>query len=226
MVPILVVLTIVLFLLADWILGHRVDQEETAAPAAAPPGWTPDLSTPIQVAGFKVQMEMSFHPGHSWAFEEAPAHARVGLDDFAQRLIGNFDSVTLPEIGDRVVQGKPACAFVKGDRHASVLSPVTGEVVAVNERLRAEPRLLSEAPYADGWLFSVRSPDIGTSFNNLLKGDLVRKWMETTAAQLRAQWNHGFALSFPDGGPAVADIGALANEEQWKRIIKEFLLTA
>jgi glycine cleavage system H protein len=183
------------------------------------------LGQPSYAAGFQVQPEMSYHPGHAWALIEGPGRARIGIDDFAAKLIGEVDGIDLPHLGDQIIQGQQAWVLHHGDRQAPMLAPVTGEVIAINPRVRGSKVSFSGAPYTQEWLLSVRSPHVCTDFNNLLRGDLPRKWIEVVGARLRTHLNRGFALSFPDGGTAVDGVSAMVDEAEWNDIVHEFLLT-
>lgn len=225
MVVVLVILTIVLFLLIDWLIAHRTEHEPVAAIESSGTSWSPHLSDPAYVAGFKVQGEMAYHPGHAWAYVEGPARARVGMDDFAHRLIGKADRIELPKPGDWVVQGEPAWKLYHGDRSAAMLAPVTGEVIEVNPRALNAAGNIADAPYEDGWLFRVRAHSLRANLNNLLQGDVVSKWVETVAAQLRMRMSPGFAVAMPDGGTAMSNICELIPDEQWNDVVKESFLT-
>ena len=94
----------------------------------------------------------------------------------------------------------------------------------MNEEVLRSPELLAQDPYARGWLMVVQSRDLKTCLNNLLSGDLVRRWMEGVSARLRAFLPGGTAYSFPDGGTAVNDISSVVSEETWERMVEEFLM--
>ena len=225
MVVIGVVLFISICLVADWLLRRSVKPK--AEPVGARPV-RPDglvLAPPLYVGGFAVQEEMAFHPGHAWAYVEGPDLVRVGMDDFARKLIGRVEGVELPRVGDKVVQGEPAWALKRGDRKASMLSPFSGEVVEVNPRVAENPSMVQASPYGEGWLFRVRPSNLRANLNNLLAGSVIRRWMEEVSMNLRVRLNHGLALSFPDGGTAVEDLSAAVSEEQWQELVREFLLT-
>src|SRR5512143_1165653 len=77
--------------------------------------------------------------------------ARVGITDHAQHELTDVVFVELPAVGRRVRAGE-ACAVVESVKTASdIYSPVTGEVVAINEKLGSQPALVNTQPYADGW---------------------------------------------------------------------------
>ena len=225
MVVMMAILTIALFLLIDWLIGHEEAPSSVLSHAAAEETRPLTLSKPACVGGFQVQPEMAYHPGHAWALMEAPAQARVGMDDFAHRLVGKVDAIELPKPGDWLVQGEPAWTLHHGDRTAVMLSPVTGEVLEVNPQAQADASALASAPYADGWLLKVRSQAPRANLNNLLTGDLMMKWMEMVSATMRMRLSPGMAVSYPDGGKAVPDICSLVAPDQWKGFVKEYFLT-
>ncbi len=225
MVVLLVVLTITLFVFLNWVINHSADTAPVSVSETAKTTEALQLAKPSVVAGFQVQREMAYHPGHAWAFVEGPAKARVGMDDFAHRMVGEADRIDLPKPGDKVVQGEPAWVVHHGDRKAAILSPVSGEVIAVNPRAKEDAGTLAEAPYGDGWLLTVRTHSLRANMSNLLKGDFVAKWMETLVARLRMELSDGSTVTYADGGDAVPDICRLVSDDQWKGMVKEFFLT-
>src|SRR5678810_1428109 len=58
------------------------------------------------VGGFQVPEKLRFHPGHTWALSESPSLVRVGMDDFASKLVGKVDRIALPQRGQWIRQGQ------------------------------------------------------------------------------------------------------------------------
>lgn len=82
--------------------------------------------------------------------------ATVGITDFAQDQLGDVVFVELPAVG-RTVKAGEAVAVVESVKTASdIYSPVSGEVIEVNNSLTDEPEKINAAPYGDGFLFKVR----------------------------------------------------------------------
>jgi hypothetical protein len=110
-------------------------------------------------------------------------------------------------------------------RDARFVSPVEGEVVAVNTELRANPALATSDPYGRGWVMKVRAPHLAANLRNLLSGRLARRWMEDAreALDLRLMALSGSVLQ--DGGEPVADFARHLPTEDWRRLVREFLLT-
>ncbi len=71
---------------------------------------------PGLVGGFKVPENLRYHPGHTWALSESPSLVRVGMDDFASKLMGKVDRTALPQRGQWIRQGqKIATIFRNGE---------------------------------------------------------------------------------------------------------------
>ncbi|VVM04954.1 glycine cleavage system H protein [Methylacidimicrobium cyclopophantes] len=91
---------------------------------------------------------------HEWLLLEGEI-GTVGITDHAQRELSDVVFVELPAIGTHVQRGE-AVATVESVKAASdVYSPVSGEVLEVNEALAREPSLINTDPYGKGWLFRV-----------------------------------------------------------------------
>ena len=87
--------------------------------------------------------------------------ARIGITDYAQKMLKDIVGVELPEKGSRVKRGDSVAILESVKTVAEVYSPVTGTIVEVNERLLEEPELLNKDPYGDGWIFAVELSDPG-----------------------------------------------------------------
>ncbi|MGB9606524.1 MAG: glycine cleavage system protein H, partial [Bryobacteraceae bacterium] len=104
-------------------------------------------------------------------------------------------------------------------------SPVEGEIVAVNERVREDPSLIARDPYGEGWLYEVYSPDVEVSLRNLLSGALARRWMEWAVAELRhALAPQAFATAL-DGGRIHPELGLQLDPRRWRELTRRFFLS-
>jgi glycine cleavage system H protein len=102
--------------------------------------------------------EPRFTTDHEWVRLDGDV-ATIGITDYAQSQLGDVVYVELPEIGRRIEQGKEA-AIVESVKAASdVYSPVTGEVVEVNEALTTDPAKVNADPMGEGWFLKVRLVD-------------------------------------------------------------------
>lgn len=105
-----------------------------------------------------IQKDRSYTKDHEWVLldESDSSIAIVGISDYAQSQLGDVVMVELPEVGDTVDQDE-VCGAVESPKSVSdVFSPVTGEIVAVNEELLDQPELVNAKPYDEGWMFKIR----------------------------------------------------------------------
>lgn len=99
--------------------------------------------------------ELKYSEEHEWILVEGDI-VTVGITDFAQDSLGDIVFVELPEIGARVEAGKAFGVVESVKAVSDTYSPVTGEVVEVNEELPDEPEVLNTSPYEDGWMVKIR----------------------------------------------------------------------
>jgi glycine cleavage system H protein len=117
-----------------------------------------------------IPSNLKFMPSHEWARLESDGNVRIGISEHAQSQLGDMVYVELPEPGDQV-EREGSCAVVESVKAASdVYSPLTGEVVEVNEDLADSPEQVNESPYENGWLFLVR-PEDSSELDHLLDAE-------------------------------------------------------
>ena len=101
-------------------------------------------------------MSIKYTQDHEWVRTEGDAPAIVGITVHAQEALGDVVFVDLPDVGKTFAQGEVAGVVESVKAAADVFMPVSGEVVEVNEALRADPSLANSDPLASGWFFKVK----------------------------------------------------------------------
>lgn len=178
------------------------------------------------VAGFAVPENYYFHRGHAWTRVEYGGWLRVGLDDFALRLLGPLDRFELPELGGAVQQGAPGWSFSRGSNVAQVLSPVDGIVVSVNPKIKGSAEPANVSPYGEGWLMLVKPNRLQPNLRNLLYGEEVEYWVEDETARLNNLVSDtGEYRLAATGGRVREDIVSRVPNLGWNRLVRDFLLT-
>ena len=103
-----------------------------------------------------VPNELSYTKSHEWVRADEEGIATIGITDHAQEMLGDLVFVELPEVGAALGIGSE-CAVVESVKAASdVFSPVSGDVVEVNELLADAPETINQDAYEEGWIFRVR----------------------------------------------------------------------
>jgi glycine cleavage system H protein len=104
-------------------------------------------------------MSTRFTVDHEWINLDSHDAAIVGITQHAQDALGDVVFVDLPEVGARFGQGDNAAVVESVKAAADVKMPIAGEVVEVNEALRADPSLANSDPMGAGWFFKVKVSD-------------------------------------------------------------------
>jgi glycine cleavage system H protein len=121
---------------------------------------------------------------HVWARPEEDGTVTVGITDVAQHLAKTIIAVTPKPVGRGVERGKSAGTVESGKWVGPITWPVTGLVVATNDRLKSEPSLINRDPYGEGWILRIRPSRWEEERGTLLTGDeAVRAYQDLLAAQ-------------------------------------------
>ena len=105
-------------------------------------------------------MTKQFTEDHEWV-EVSGDVATVGITHHAQDALGDVVFVDLPEVGKAIAQKEVAGVVESVKAAADVYMPISGEIVEVNEALRADPSLANSDPLGAGWFFKVKLSDAG-----------------------------------------------------------------
>jgi glycine cleavage system H protein len=113
--------------------------------------------------------DLKYTSEHEWVRMDGD-EAVVGITEFAQDQLGDVVYVELPAIGARVEQNKQFGVVESVKTASDLYSPLSGEVIAVNETLADEPQVVNDAPYGEGWMIRVR-PDNLSELESLLSAE-------------------------------------------------------
>ena len=117
-----------------------------------------------------IPSDLRYRETHEWIRVDDDGAVLVGISDHAQEALGDMVFVELPEPGMSYNQGE-ACAVVESVKAASdIYAPVSGEVVAANDKLEDSPELVNSNPYGEGWLFKML-PSNQSELDGLLDAD-------------------------------------------------------
>ena len=106
-------------------------------------------------------------PGHCWASLEQDGAVKVGMDDFAKKLIGKVDSLELPNLGMNIKAGQPLFTIKQGQKSIVFNSPVSGKITRTNTLLKANLESLDATPYDTNWICVIDAEDFDIEIKNL-----------------------------------------------------------
>jgi glycine cleavage system H lipoate-binding protein len=177
------------------------------------------------VKGFDVPMDYFFHNGHTWARVESGGCVRVGLDDFALKLLGKADVFDLPLMGKELDKDSVGWGLRRRNNQADILSPVGGVIVEVNSKVRKNPEIANREPYGDGWLFMVRTPDVKNTVKKLMASTESFDWINHEIRNLEEMIEEVAGPLAADGGYLQDDIYGNLPDLRWETLTKTFLKT-
>ncbi len=212
---------LVIFFLVTLVIFWRI-LHKPANPLALESSAGPLFS---RVEWFALADELYYHQGHSWARPDGEDVVLIGMDDFAQHLLGRADKVDLPAVGARLEQGESAWKLRYHTSAIDLVSPVSGKVVDVNREVLHSPALINDDPYGKGWILKVHVPKLRANLRNLLHGNLARSWTEETVRSLRQLMSPASVPALQDGGVLVSGFARVLSPDHWEEIARRFLLT-
>ena len=101
------------------------------------------------------EVKMKFAESHEWITIEGDVGV-VGITHHAQEQLGEIVYVELPEINAIVEAGEEIAVLESTKAAADIYTPVSGEIIAVNEALKTSPYLLNEDPEIEGWIYKIK----------------------------------------------------------------------
>jgi len=117
-----------------------------------------------------IPAHLKYTKTHEWIEEQDDGSVKIGITDHAQDLLGDMVFVELPEL-ETVLEAGDECAVIESVKAASdVYSPLSGEIVEVNEELVDNPDMVNKNPYVDGWIFRLMPSD-PEQFNSLFDAE-------------------------------------------------------
>jgi len=175
------------------------------------------------VRGFHLKSDYYYHPKHLWVAprDGEEGAARIGIDDFSARLIGRVDRASVPAVGAAVKENSVCFLLHSGQRTVRLVSPANGVIKAVNPKVAADPSILNDDPYSEGWIFSMRLK--GDAMKGLYHENVARKWFESEVERLQRVFSSDLGMMATDGGEALTDISSRLNDAQWGKIVSQFL---
>ncbi len=222
MVVLLVVLTVLGCIAVDLARRRREEAAAEARTVREPATLFPSQTAQELPGGLFV------HGGHTWAKVDSSGAVQVGLDGFAQGILGRVDRFELPGDGTMLRQGEPAFAAIQSGKRIEFVSPVDGVVCAVNERINADPAEARKAPYEKGWAFLLRPSSLSRDLKKLRIGAEASAWLEREARSfaeflsLHRALPAGVGATLPDGGIHAEGVMETMDGEILKIAIRKY----
>ncbi len=174
---------------------------------------------------FQIPGGVFISQGHCWANVSEDGTAKVGLDDFAKKIIGKVDSVGLPNLGMIVKKGQSLFNITQGQRTISFKSPVSGKVKEINKFINQELDSLNFTPYDMNWVCEIDAYELDSELPGLKIGKSAVSFYQEDIEKLqvlkkKTQTSKEAELE-PEGAIFVGEMEKL-DDISWKRFAEEF----
>jgi glycine cleavage system H protein len=162
-----------------------------------------------------------YTPGHFWVRAVDDQTVRVGVDDIAQRVLPDIESIALIQEGSCVRQGEPIADI--RSRHGRIVlrTPIDGTIAAVNPWLVNAPTLVHRDPYRRGWFVDIVTG--GLRPDGFLADSGARAWLADEERRLDRSFESALGMAAADGGELTRTASEALSEDQWSAIRAAFL---
>lgn len=163
--------------------------------------------------------------GHCWASLSEGGEVRVGLDDFAKKLIGRVDAYEMPSPDMVLRAGQPLFAIRQGTRRIQFLAPVSGRVARVNLGLPEMKQGAGVSPYHSRWVCEIAGDNLGAELPALKIGSSAVALFQEDIARFSGLMGAAPKSDSPgDAAGHVLCIGALeaVKDDRWDQLAKDF----
>jgi glycine cleavage system H protein len=120
--------------------------------------------------------DLRYHKEHTWA-KVSGKKATIGITDYAQNALGDIVYIDLPEVDAAIEINSEIGEIESTKTTSSIISPLSGRVIEVNEELTETPETINEDPYGKGWIAIVEIDDVA-EVNDLMDASEYEKYVE------------------------------------------------
>ncbi len=136
----------------------------------------------VEVEGYKVLEGLYYSKDWMWVKIE-DGKARVGITDYAQKQMREIVFAELPSVEDEVKKGEAFGTLESVKSVSDLISPLTGKVVEVNEKVTESPEVINEDPYGEGWLIVIEPSNLEEELKTLMTFEQAVEWYREIAKE-------------------------------------------
>lgn len=191
--------------------------------------------THVPASGDFIKGEFSIPGGvfigknHTWVSMTQQGIARVGIDDFAKKLIGSVTSIDFPNLGMYVKAGQPLFTVRQGNRSVTFNSPITGKVTQINTLLQENLEALNVTPYEKNWFCAIDTDNFDNEMKELKIGKSAVAFFQDDIEKFRVIMKDILKSEKKEGEYIEEEqiyVGQLEklNDVNWQKVTAEFFV--
>jgi glycine cleavage system H protein len=131
----------------------------------------------MNVEGYNIPEGFHYSKEHEWLLVKK-AYVIVGITDYAQKALHEIVYVGLPAVGSKLKQMQSIGTVESVKAVSEIFSPITGEIIGVNEKLAESPELVNRDPYNEGWIMKVRPTNLKKDLEKLMRAQQYAEYMK------------------------------------------------
>ncbi|MBK7630906.1 MAG: response regulator [Ignavibacteriales bacterium] len=165
---------------------------------------------------------------HTWVNMNQAGMAKIGIDDFAKKLIGRVYSVELPNLGMNVNAGQPLFTIKQGNRSITFNSPVSGKVSQINTILKDNIDALDVTPYERNWVCALDAENLDNEIKEMHIGKSAVAFFQEEIGKFKNIFtdimkSEKKSDEYIEEGLFIGQLEKL-NDVNWNKIIAEFFV--
>jgi len=179
----------------------------------------------------KIPQGVFLAKNHTWMYLEKSGNAAIGLDDFLLHTTGAVKLHHHKQCGDKISKGDILTDIVSDNNSLKILSPVTGEIMAVNNNLIEAPEIMNEDPFGKGWVYKIKPLNwvdetkccyLAEDAINWSRNEMQR-FKDFLALSTKKYMQESPQLILQDGGELVDHSLSGLSDEVWHDFQESFL---
>lgn len=218
----IVIIFFLLLLIPFWIVVNRKSEMATKIQEA--------FQT-LTAAVLTIPRGLFFSRNHTWLYLEKSGEAKVGIDDFMLKVLGDVCVKPIKSAGDKVKKGEVVAFLEQAGKQLKMRTPVSGKISCYNFEQTKNFADTAADPYDSGWILTLQPDNWKAETSGFLLGNEIMPWMEKEVQRLKdflnvtfaRQSGAAFAPVFQEGGELQMNPLAELNEDVWNDFQNEFL---
>jgi glycine cleavage system H protein len=166
------------------------------------------------------------HPGHTWIRKLSQSRVKIGIDDMAAITLGSIDDVILPLPGENIKKGASCGQIIQFEHIFSIVSPLSGQIISVNEELANFPNELIIDPLKRGWMIIVKPDNLEQDLKFCRSGDALFswylkefKWFECNLSEGFQHRSENLGITLNDGGEISRNLRNYLPKDRYRRMV-------
>jgi glycine cleavage system H protein len=179
----------------------------------------------------KIPQGLFYSKNHTWAYLEKSGTAKVGLDDFLLKIVGDIKVKPIKFPGEKLRKGEILAEIDQNGKRLRINSPISGEIVRANVTVEENSELLLEDPYGKGWIYAIKPSNWKTETQSYYLAEEASTWIKNElsrfkdflAISLGRHSSEPSLVTFQEGGELRQNILSEMDNEIWEDFQESFL---